>query len=74
MTNTAYHIDVFYSAEDSCWIANVPDLPYCSAHGATPQKAVQEVMVALDLWLESAREHGDPIPTPSQPPAATATN
>ena len=74
MTTTDYHIDVFYSAEDEGWIANVPDLRFCSAHGPTPQKAVQEVMVAMELWLESAREHGDPIPAPSQPPATAATS
>ena len=35
---------------------------------------LQEVMVALELWLESAREHDDPVPAPSQPPAASAIN
>ncbi len=65
MTTNDYHIDVFYSVEDECWIANVPDLRFCSARGPTPQKAVEEVMVALELWLESAREHRDPIPEPS---------
>ncbi len=71
---TEYHIDVFYSAEDECWIADVPDLRYCSAHGPTPQKAVQEVMVALEGWLEVAREEGKPIPPPAYRPAASATN
>ena len=72
MNITDYHIDVFYSPEDECWIANVPDLRYCSAHGPTPQKAVKEVMVAMEGWLESAKEHGDPIPPPSQHPVAAA--
>jgi len=74
MTTTDYHLDVFYSAEDECWIANVPDLRYCSAHGRTPQKAVQEVMVAMELWLESAIEHGDPIPPPQPRQETAATN
>jgi predicted RNase H-like HicB family nuclease len=69
---TDYHIDVFYSAEDECWIANVPDLRYCSAHGPTPQQAVQEVMVALEGWLEVAREEGKSIPEPRERPAASA--
>ena len=72
MTSTDYHIDVFYSAEDEAWIANVPDLEFCSAHGPTPQKAVQEVMVAMELWLEVAKEHGDKIPKPHQRPATAA--
>lgn len=66
---TDYHINVFYSAEDECWIADIPDLRYCSAHGPTPQKALKEVMVAKELWLEVAREHGDPIPPPRYRPA-----
>ena len=70
--NTDYHIDVFYSAEDESWIANVPDLQFCSAHGPTPQKAVEEVMVAMDLWLEVAREEGKPIPQPTERPARLA--
>ena len=70
--NTDYHIDVFYSAEDEAWIANIPDLRYCSAHGPTPQKAVEEVMVAMEGWLEVAKEHGDPIPKPRARPRAAA--
>ncbi len=69
---TDYHIDVFYSAEDECWIANVPDLRYCSAHGPTPENAVAEVMVAMEGWLEVARKNGDPIPPPSQAAASAA--
>ena len=34
-----YHINIFWSDEDECWIADVPDLRYCSAHGATPEDA-----------------------------------
>lgn len=59
-----YHIDLFWWAADNRWVANVPDLPGCSAHGATPEEAVREVATAIDLWLESAAEHGDPIPEP----------
>ena len=32
-----YHINVFYRAEDHCYIADIPDLKYCSAHGRTPE-------------------------------------
>ncbi len=59
-----YHINVFWSDEDRCWIADVPDLKYCAAHGDTPEHAVAEVLVAMDGWLEVARERGDTIPEP----------
>ncbi|RJF90370.1 type II toxin-antitoxin system HicB family antitoxin [Sphingomonas cavernae] len=64
-----YHINVFWSAEDDCWIAHVPDLEGCSAHGDTPDKAVAEVQMAMRAWIDVAREHGDPIPEPRYRPA-----
>jgi predicted RNase H-like HicB family nuclease len=64
-----YHINVFWSAEDASWIADVPDLPGCSATGATPEEAVKEVRVAQELWIEAAKEHGRSIPEPRYRPA-----
>jgi predicted RNase H-like HicB family nuclease len=64
-----YHINVFYSGEDEQYIADIPDLEGCSASGGTPEEAVHEVGVAKDLWLASAREHGDPVPPPRYRPA-----
>jgi predicted RNase H-like HicB family nuclease len=52
----------FYSDEDGEYIADIPDLKYCSASGATPQEAFQEVLIAKSLWLETAREKGLAIP------------
>ncbi len=69
---TDYHINVFWSDEDGCWVANIPDLQPCSAHGDDPAKAVQEVVIAKELWLEVARRHGKPIPEPRYRPAASA--
>ncbi|HMT43833.1 MAG TPA: type II toxin-antitoxin system HicB family antitoxin [Chakrabartia sp.] len=67
-----YHINLFWSSEDGCWIADVPDLMGCSAHGETPAEAVDEVAIAIELWIESARAHGDPIPEPRYSPAIYA--
>ncbi len=64
-----YHINVFWSQEDNAYIADIPDLKYCSAHGATPEEAVREVMTAKDAWLEAARQAGKPIPRPRYRPA-----
>jgi predicted RNase H-like HicB family nuclease len=61
-----YSINIFYSDEDRCYIADIPDLRYCSAHGATPEKALKEVLVAKGLWLDAARELGRPIPLPKR--------
>lgn len=68
-----YHINVFWSGEDRCWIADVPDLRPCSAHGETPVEALTEAQVAVELWLEVARERNYPIPEPRYRPAIYAT-
>lgn len=59
-----YHINIFFSDEDDCWVADVPDLKSCAAFGNTPEEAVHEVLVAQKAWIETAIVHGDPIPEP----------
>ena len=63
-----YHINVFWSAEDDCWIADVPDLRYCSAHGDTPEEAIAEIRIAMELWIEVALERGQELPEPRYKP------
>ncbi|MHB1047014.1 MAG: type II toxin-antitoxin system HicB family antitoxin [Thermoanaerobaculia bacterium] len=59
-----YEVIVYWSAEDKAFIAEVPELPGCAAHGNTPNKALAEGHRAISLWLATAREFGDPIPEP----------
>ena len=33
MKKSQYHINLFWSDDDQCWIADIPDLKFCSAHG-----------------------------------------
>ena len=61
---TDYHINVFYSDEDGGYIADIPDLPGCSAFGRTPQAAVEQVLVARHAWVEAALAEGLPVPQP----------
>ncbi len=65
---TDYHINIFYSADDEGYIADIPDLKHCSAYGKTPENALQEVLLAKELWLEAARAEGKLIPSPSYKP------
>jgi predicted RNase H-like HicB family nuclease len=67
-----YHINLFYSAEDEGYIADIPDLKSCSAFGESPEEALREVLVARNAWLESARAHGKPLPKPRFRPAIYA--
>ena len=50
-----YRVNVFYSEEDGGYIADIPELKYCSAFGRTPEEALHEVNRAKSVWLESAK-------------------
>jgi predicted RNase H-like HicB family nuclease len=63
-----YHINIFYSQEDDCFVADVPDLEGCSAFGETPEEAAREIMIAQKLWLEAAHDIKKPIPQPLYKP------
>lgn len=49
-----YHINIFYSEDDEGYIADIPDLEYCSAFGETPQEALGELEIAKAAWLTVA--------------------
>ena len=59
-----YEIILYWSRDDGAFVAEVPELPGCAAHGPTPQEALAAANDAIQLWLDTAREHGDPIPQP----------
>jgi len=63
-----YHVNIFYSEEDDCYIADIPDLPNCSAFGETPDEALKEVQIVKDLWIKTAKEMGKRIPKPRYRP------
>ena len=72
MSEPHYHINLFWSADDGCWIADVPDLRPCSAHGETRAEALAHIDDAIAGWLEVARERGFTIPEPRYRPAIYA--
>ncbi|UCE04616.1 MAG: type II toxin-antitoxin system HicB family antitoxin, partial [bacterium] len=59
-----YEIIIFWSDEDDAYVADVPELPGCMAHGDTHESALANAKEAIQLWLETAKEFGDPIPAP----------
>jgi predicted RNase H-like HicB family nuclease len=64
-----YHINIFFSEEDGGYIADIPDLPHCSAFAETPEKALAEVLKAKVIWIEAATAEGKSVPPPSFRPA-----
>ena len=48
------------------YVAEVPDLPGCTAEGATPADASTAALQAIAAWIENARRSGEPVPPPSE--------
>ena len=67
-TEARYHINIFWSDKDGVYVADIPDLEYCTTFGATPEQALAEVLKAKEVWLEVARKRGKPIPDPNYQP------
>jgi len=63
-SSSKYEIIIYWDNQDNIFVAEVPDLPGCSAHGKTQVAAVQNVNDAVELWLETAHQFGDEIPQP----------
>jgi predicted RNase H-like HicB family nuclease len=59
-----YEIVLSWSNEDGVFIAEVPELPGCIAHGDSQESALASVKEAMQLWIDTAKEFGDPIPVP----------
>jgi len=59
-----YEILIYWSNEDHVFVAEVPELPGCCAHGDSEELALENVEEAIQLWIDTAREFGDPIPGP----------
>ena len=59
-----YEIIIYWSNEDGAFVAEAPELPGCAAHGGTQEEVLAHINEAIDLWIETAQEFGDPIPEP----------
>lgn len=59
-----YEVIICWSSDDEAFVAEVPELPGCAAHGDTPEIALSQAQEAMRLSLETAKEFGDPIPEP----------
>ncbi len=59
-----YEVIIYWSNEDDCFIAEVPELKSIMTHGDTQSEALQNAQEVIQLWLEVAKEEGKEIPEP----------
>lgn len=59
-----YSVFIQYDETDQVYVASIPELQGCMAHGKTQEEAFKEVNIVRDMWLETAKEEGLPIPEP----------
>lgn len=59
-----YKIILFWSEEDQAFLAEVPELPGCMAHGETQDEALHRAQEAMAAWIEVAQEIGRAVPEP----------
>ena len=67
-----YQIILHWSPEDGVFVAEAPELPGCVAHGDDEETALANVKTAIQLWIDVAREEGEPVPEPRARRAASA--
>jgi len=62
--NAKYEILLYWSNDDQAFIAEVPELPGCMAHGDSQESALKNIQEAIELWLDTANETGQNVPQP----------
>lgn len=59
-----YEVIIYWSEEDSSYIAEVPELAGCMADGDSMLAALENVHVVMNEWIETAKSLGREIPQP----------
>ena len=63
-----YEIIIYWSNEDNVFVAEIPELPGCTAHGDSQNEALKNANEAISLWIETAQNNNMPIPKPKGGP------
>ena len=59
-----YEVIIYWSEKDKSFVAEAPELAECMADGVTYQKALANLEIVMQEWIETAKELGRPIPEP----------
>ena len=69
-SDVAYYMALPYSytlipdPDEGGFAIKVNELPGCISQGDTADEAMTRIREAMECWIESAIQHGDPIPEP----------
>jgi predicted RNase H-like HicB family nuclease len=64
MTENHYSMLVLWSEDDEAYLAHIVELPGCIAHGETREEAVHNAAIAIENWIDTAKELKREIPAP----------
>jgi predicted RNase H-like HicB family nuclease len=59
-----YEMTIYWSDEDQSFVAEVPELPGCTADGPTYHEGVANTEKVIEEWIQTAKELGRGIPVP----------
>ena len=59
-----YEVVIWWSKEDDCYLAEVPELPGCIADGESLPEVAAAIEEEIKLWIDVNRERGIVIPEP----------
>jgi len=64
-TEDRFTVEIGWNESIEAYVARVPDIPELAAWDQTQEGALKKVRKAIRANIEITREHGDPVPTPS---------
>lgn len=53
---------IMYPGDDGYWVVECPSLPGCISQGETFEEAIANIKEAIEVWIEDAIQHGEPVP------------
>jgi predicted RNase H-like HicB family nuclease len=59
------YVYIIEKARDGSYSAYVPDLPGCTTSGQTEAEVRAKVKDAVATYIESLKEHNEPVPPPT---------
>ncbi len=59
-----YELIIYWNEDDEAYIVEVPELPGCMADGRTYNEAIQNALIVIEEWIDTAKELGRDVPVP----------